>query len=224
MRALDPKCASSHSSVSKRVVAQLSAQSAACQASFFNNSCIWGLGNLVRCGLEAKISPDTKTGEESHAAPMIMVAVQHGNTNVLKALLLGGANKDLTDKHGSTALHHASQNGRIACVQILLDAGANSNAQNSLGITPLMAALAYKQVDVVRALLPVSDLSLTSRMGERALHVSVNTGSEECFELLLPRVTSDVDVRTVRGYWVRTTTRDPSQNPLLANFGVDSWA
>jgi ankyrin repeat protein len=41
-------------------------------------------------------------------------------------------------------------------------------------------------------------LSLTDKQGTNAFHICVQTASEECFKLLLPRV-ADVDVRTVAG-------------------------
>ena len=56
MRALEPKCASPHSLDSKRTVAQLSEQLLAYKEVFLHAAVYWGLSNLVRCALEAKIS------------------------------------------------------------------------------------------------------------------------------------------------------------------------
>jgi hypothetical protein len=65
MRALDRKCAVPDSVVSKRTVRQLAAQSLPYKESFVANSSLNGLGNLVRCALEAGVSPDTTTGSQS---------------------------------------------------------------------------------------------------------------------------------------------------------------
>ena len=64
-RALDAKCAEPESPSSKRAwcVAQLSAQPPAYKAAFLMNSTIWGLANLVRCALEAGVSPDSRRGD-----------------------------------------------------------------------------------------------------------------------------------------------------------------
>ena len=195
--ALDPKCASPTSSDSKRTVAQLAEQTAAYKDQFIYAATFWDLGNLVRCALEAKISPDTKTDYEG--TPMLVAAAQHDSIHALKALLRGGANIELPDKAGSSALICASREGHLACLQILIEAGANSNVQDWLGSTPLMDAVRGKHVECARALLPLSYLYRTNGMGRMALHCAIFCASEECFKLLLERV-SDVDsLRTVPG-------------------------
>ena len=87
MRVLDPKCASPHSADSRRTVRQLSEESVAGKEWFMIASTSWDLGNLVRCALEAKISVDTKRGEDYGGAPMLVVAAHYGNVRALKALL-----------------------------------------------------------------------------------------------------------------------------------------
>jgi len=47
----------------------------------------------------------------------------------------------------------------------------------------------------VELLLPHSDLTILSKLGHNALHMSVTSASYDCFKLLLPRM-ADVDVRT----------------------------
>ena len=197
MRVLDPKCASPTSSDSRRTVVQLAEQSAAFKVAFFMHSTCWDLGNLVRCALEAKISPDVKTDDEG-ARPMLMVAAQYGSIRALKALLAGGANTEAKAKGDFTALSYATRFGHLTCVQLLLEAGANANTQDWLGNTPLHEAIICKQSVCAQALLPFSDLCLTSRQGQTAFHISILTASEECFEILLPHVT-DVDIRTSPG-------------------------
>jgi ankyrin repeat protein len=197
MRALDRKCAAPDSVVSKRTVAQLSAQSLLYKEAFLFRSTFLGLGNLVRCALEVGASPDTTTGEETGSTPVLVTASEFGATHALKALLSGGANKELADWRGHTALALAARRGHLSCLQLLLDAGANANAQDFLGNTPLMAAVMKKQYDCARALLPASDLAVTDKMGDTAFHAAIGTASEACFELLLPLY--DVDVRTVPG-------------------------
>ena len=156
-------------------------------------STLWGLGNLVRCALEAQVSPDAT---KPSIGPALCLAAL-GNTSILKALLAGGANVELADNSGFTALATAAHFGQLSCLQLLLDAGANANAQDCLGKTPLMLAVMNKQVECARALLTASDLAATTHIGYSALHLAVTTASEACFQLLLPMY--DVDVRTVPG-------------------------
>ena len=220
MRALDPKCASRNSADSGRTVAQLAEQSVAYTTVFCTNSCIWDLGNLVRCALEAKISADTRTPEAKGGMPMLVVAAQHGSTRALKALLVGGANKELSDKDGTTALAWAARRGLLPCVLLLLEAGANANAQDNLGNTPLMEAVAKRRSECAQALLPVSNLTLTNYAGKCVFHCSVYCGSEECFEMLLPLM-SDVDVRTQPGFDAETGQADDCYNLTALHIACD---
>ena len=164
LRALDPKCADPNSIVSKRIVRQLAAESLEYKEMILNNSCIWGLGNLVRCALEAQVSPDLMVGE-TRGTPVLVLAATYGATPALKALLAGGANIELPDTHDVTALAAAAGWGHLTSVQLLLNAGANANARERLGQTPIMLAVLLEHVDCARALLPASDLRLTDFKG-----------------------------------------------------------
>ena len=195
-RALEPKCASPNSLDSKRAVAQLSTLSTAQNKAFLLLSVTWGLSNLVRCALEAKISANT-CSKSALKRPVLVEAAFDGHARILKQLLDAGADHSLMDSDGFTALHSAAQEGHLECLQLLLAAGANANKRENVGGTPLLTAIAGKHTDCVRALLPVSDLLCTNRQGMNAFHACVLTATEECFEMLLPLV-SDVDVRTLR--------------------------
>ena len=54
-------------------------------------------------------------------------------------------------------------------------------------------------------MLPASDLGVTDRMGQNALHECITTANQEGFQLLLSLM-SDVDARTVPGIAVDGTT------------------
>jgi ankyrin repeat protein len=157
--------------------------------------CEWGMGNVVRCLLEAQVSPDIKTEEAYASAPMVCVAARAGATPSLKALLAGGANADPSDKCGINALMWSAREGHLSCLQLLLDAGANANVQDSTGNTPLHIAVMHRREECARALLPASMVNMTNQMGGTALHAAVAAASEACVQLLLP--SCDVDVRTV---------------------------
>jgi len=51
-----------------------------------------------------------------------------------------GADVNLRDKYGQTALHHAATVGHVAAARILLERGADVNFKDSSGKTPLLAA------------------------------------------------------------------------------------
>ena len=141
-RAQDRKCADPKSPVTKHIVSRLAAQPPEYQRKFLINSTVWGLGNLVRCALEAQLSPDT-ADESPKSSPLLYIASSRGHTRVLRVLLAGGANVELANKNGFTALFWAARNGQLSCLQLLLNAGANANAQDFLGNTPLMGAVLH---------------------------------------------------------------------------------
>ena len=109
LRALDPKCADPKSTVSRRIVALLAAESLAYKKDLLRRSTSMGLGNLVRCSLKAHMSPDSTLDAEEGNVPMLHLAVKVGATRALKALLAGGANIELTDKNRATALAEAAR-------------------------------------------------------------------------------------------------------------------
>ena len=154
LHALDAKCENRHSHASTRSVVQLSKLSLSTKEDYLMNSLLWDLPHLVRCLIEAELSPDARVGEYNGTA--LHVTARNGRTRALKALLAGGANHSLVDERTMTPLHDTAHAGQIACLQLLLDAGANASVQDSLGQTPLMYAVMQKRADCARALLPNS--------------------------------------------------------------------
>jgi ankyrin repeat protein len=56
---------------------------------------------------------------------------------MIEALVRSGADIELRDKDGNTALHLATREGFMANVRLLLDQGAKLNVRNKQGLTPL---------------------------------------------------------------------------------------
>ena len=195
MRALDAKCESPSSSDSTRTVVQLGKLPLAARKGYLKSAAEWDLPHLVRCVLQ-ELSADTRFGGEYNETALFRCA-QYGSPRALKALLNGGANHALVDKLEMTPLSEAAHEGQLDCLRLLLEAGADARVADLLGETPLMIAVVEKKVECARALIPVSDLLQMNSRGRNALHASVQTASEECFELLLPLM--DADVRTAQG-------------------------
>jgi len=66
---------------------------------------------------------------------------KEGHPGKIAFLLNLGANKDTTDKYGSTPLHYAAANGHTRAVITLLDRGASVNTTSNDGSTPLHSAI-----------------------------------------------------------------------------------
>ena len=211
LRALEVKCARRDSEASRRAVKQLSEQTLARKGCFLHNAVVLHLPELVRCALEAGVSPDTRLED----SPVLVTAASSldggGSALIVRMLLAAGADHSLTDSVGYTALTMAAQDGWLECVQILLAAGADANIGELLGNTPLIKSISRKRVECLRALLPVSDLGIINRQGRNALHAAVCTANWEAFQLLLPLV-ADVDCRTALGVSVNGEAVPPSCN------------
>ena len=80
--------------------------------------------------------------------PRCFFAARMGHTGAIRILVDAGANLDIVDGHGSTALSWAAGGGhtervnlllrkKTEVVQLLVDAGANPNIPDKYGFTPL---------------------------------------------------------------------------------------
>ena len=74
----------------------------------------------------------------------------------MQLLIEAGAQKDLRNNRGRTALMDAAINGHAQVVQLLLESGADKDLYDDLGLTARMMAKA-KQHDEVQRLLETDD-------------------------------------------------------------------
>ena len=75
---------------------------------------------------------------------LLMDAAKDGNDWKIKALLTSGADVNLKDKDGWTALMYAVRyNGNMNCVDLLIEAGADVKAVNKYGTSALVLAANY---------------------------------------------------------------------------------
>ncbi len=73
----------------------------------------------------------------------VIDAVKEDSIGVFNVLLKQGANLNLSDEKGRTALHYAAQKNDIFYVRNLVFAGADVTARDDNGLTPLCAL--YKE-------------------------------------------------------------------------------
>lgn len=106
---------------------------------------------LVRAGLEAGIDPNGfHEGETA-----LVKAIEAGNVKVVETLLAGGADANLADDYGMTALHYAALRAKkVAIPKALVEAGADPKKKSkkkhdlwagaAKGTTPLEMARARR--------------------------------------------------------------------------------
>jgi ankyrin repeat protein len=88
-----------------------------------------------------------------------------------KVLLDSGADVNLEDAKGYTALMHAAVNGELSALKFLLDNGVDVDQRNANGLTALMRASSRGEMESVRFLLSNgADVNTLNKFGYTALY------------------------------------------------------
>ena len=139
-------------------------------------SCLIGVGADVNARTNNGVTP-------------LMIAAEEGHINAVTSLVKCGANVDLQDKDGQTALHHAMQSPQASICEVLsclIKNGADVNAHTFHNETPLMLASHDDHVNVVTFLIKHgADVDLQDKDGDTALHYAASSSLPEIVETLL---------------------------------------
>lgn len=83
----------------------------------------------------------------------LRIAATAGHGNCVDFLIRKGAEVDLVDVKGQTALYVAVVNGHLESAQILLEAGADPNGSRHHRSTPVYHASRVGRADILKALI-----------------------------------------------------------------------
>jgi ankyrin repeat protein len=135
--------------------------------------------------------------------PLVADAAMRGDLDTVRSLLDRGADVNVAQGDGMTALHWAAERGDLDMVEVLLEAGANSRAGTRIGhYTPLHLAGTVGHGAVVEALLRRgADPEATNANGTTPLHLAARGGSVDAVAALLDHG-ADVNAREFR--WGQT--------------------
>ena len=113
----------------------------------------------------------------------LIVALTNGHNDAFTFLIDKGADVNLQDHVGYTALHHAVQRRNFDAVSCLVHNGADVNLFTSINKhTPLMSACQFHNMDAINVLLNKgADVNLQDRDGKSALHFAC---SDICYWLI----------------------------------------
>uniref|UniRef100_A0A5F8GSC1 Ankyrin repeat and SOCS box protein 1 n=1 Tax=Monodelphis domestica TaxID=13616 RepID=A0A5F8GSC1_MONDO len=130
----------------------------------------------------------------------LRIAATAGHGNCVDFLIQKGAEIDLVDVKGQTALYVAVVNGHLECAQILLEAGADPNGSRHHRSTPVYHASRVGRADILKELIrygadvdvshalapgmPPPSRRLTSLV-VCPLYISAAYHNLQCFKLLL---------------------------------------
>jgi ankyrin repeat protein len=119
------------------------------------------------------------------AAPLADAAMNRDNAAVSR-LLATGADVNLAQADGATALHWAAYHGDAPLAESLLEAGANVAAANRNGSTPLWLASSQGDAMMVETLLDGgADANEALPLGRRPLMLAARSGSVDTVRVLL---------------------------------------
>ena len=124
-------------------------------------------------------SPNQK--DPSGSTPLIEAIYWANNGNLVFHLLNNGADVDLEDSIGNTALIYAAIRGKIQYVRWLMLYEADVNHQNKNGETAVMMALLYGNLQIAKMLHEdySADLDMTDANGNDARNYYMDYGYED---------------------------------------------
>lgn len=174
--------------------------------------------------LDAGINPNAQNPTDGRT-PLIAAAV-HGDADVAKLLLQRGADVNLKDKQGDTALFRAIEmrNEEVALV-ILDQPKLDLNARGLNGVTALMSYAWRDDNDVVKKLLDRgAEVNLQDNDGDAALHGVAKSGNVGLLNLLLDKGANPNLTNKVGGtplMWAAVFGHEEAAQRLLAR-GADA--
>ncbi|MEZ5392722.1 MAG: ankyrin repeat domain-containing protein [Bryobacterales bacterium] len=116
----------------------------------------------------------------------LIAAAKADNPAAVSAMLERGADANVQEPDGSTALAWAAMRSNSATATALLDAGADANLANAMGVSPLAIAIENGARDIVELLLAHgADPNHTRENGETPLMIAAHLGLTDVMRMLL---------------------------------------
>jgi len=122
------------------------------------------------------------------------------HTEIVRYLIIHGADVNKRVAAGTTALNEASFWGHIETVRVLLGAKADVNSAKDNGYTPLLSAASRGHVFIVKLLIAAgADVDYqTKKGGLTALHLASSAGYQNVVKVLLA-AGARTDIKNIRG-------------------------
>jgi excisionase family DNA binding protein len=135
----------------------------------------------------------------AQAGATLLDAAREGDRDEVKALLAAGADPNVRDGEGWTALMLVTVKGHLDVARDLLDAGADIHIRNQNGWTALRFAVSMDDAEALRLLLEAgADANERDATGDTALLQAAREKSAASLSLLLAHG-ADVNVRDSSG-------------------------
>ena len=127
---------------------------------------------VIRVLLKGGTDPNARSGHLD-GVTALMLSGYANSLELVKVLLEWGADPNIQDDNGYTALMDAGESERVT--RLLLVGGADPNIQNNDGETPLMRSSKTGHLEVVKVLLEYgADPGMTNKKGKTALMMATD--------------------------------------------------
>jgi ankyrin repeat protein len=125
------------------------------------------------------------TSNDLFSKTPLIFAANNGHEDVVRVLLEGGANADMTNNLQQTALHYTAWNGNLDMCRLLLDLGAKVDPLDKWKDSPLHSAAWGGNLLVVKLLVERgTDVRLKNGVGETASEKARSEGNTDVADWL----------------------------------------
>ncbi|MBR3632012.1 MAG: ankyrin repeat domain-containing protein [Elusimicrobiaceae bacterium] len=136
-----------------------------------------GAEDNIKVLLKYKANPDYQNPTNGLSA--LASAAAAGQERAAQLLVNNGANINLQDKEGRTAVFYAAENGQISLLKQLIRLGADLQATDKNGQTVFMAAAQAQNIPALQFLAPkYFDINAADAHGKTALMYATAQGSD----------------------------------------------
>jgi ankyrin repeat protein len=124
----------------------------------------------------------------------LLQAAEHGETDRIKTLIKKGANINIQDSQGRTAVMIATYNNDSKTANVLIEAGADVNIQDDMKNNPFLYAGAEGFIEILKLTIAAgADPAITNRYGGTALIPASEHGYVDVVKELLTNTEIDVN-------------------------------
>ncbi|MCC6242068.1 MAG: ankyrin repeat domain-containing protein [Gemmatimonadaceae bacterium] len=151
----------------------------------------------------ARVTTTKVSSSRTNAGVALVAAAASGDAATVRAMMARGADVNVAQGDGMTAVHWAAERGDAALASALLKAGAKTDAKTrNGGYTPLHIASRAGAGAVVKALLAAgADAKTPTSTGASALHLAAASSGVDAVQALL---NAKVDPNTRETSWGQT--------------------
>jgi|WetSurMetagenome_2_1015567.scaffolds.fasta_scaffold89984_1 ankyrin repeat protein len=129
----------------------------------------------------------------------IIEAARNGNLIELEKLFQKGANANVRDSSGCTALHYATDTSKLGIAKYLIGKGADVNAKDKGGHSPLFGAVISHNEELINLLIiKGADVNALDTLGMSPTFVAAGCGNINALSLLISKG-SNVNIKAANG-------------------------